>query len=149
MSKNKGFTLVELLGVIVVLAVIMLIAGNSTLASINRSRKMAQDEMKNNLKEAGLNYIMGNIYLEKCDVALSNNIDNSDSKGQEELLEQALSNTKCAKKITVETLKGTGLFEDLENDGHCSESDEVIVYHYNNGNNSEYRAYVSDDVCNR
>ena len=58
MKNKKGFTLVELLAVIVILAVIILIAVNAVLPQMNRARKNSfADEALNYLKAAETKYV--------------------------------------------------------------------------------------------
>ena len=60
MKNKKGFTLVELLAVIVILAVIILIAVNAVLPQMNRARKNSfADEAMNYLKAAETAYVEG------------------------------------------------------------------------------------------
>ena len=60
MKNKKGFTLVELLAVIVILAVIILIAVNAVLPQMNRARKNSfADEALNYLKAAETKYVEG------------------------------------------------------------------------------------------
>ena len=60
MKNKKGFTLVELLAVIVILAVIILIAVNAVLPQMNRARKNSfADEAMNYLKAAETKYVEG------------------------------------------------------------------------------------------
>lgn len=60
MGNKKGFTLVELLAVIVILAVIILIAVNAVLPQMNRARKNSfADEAMNYLKAAETKYVEG------------------------------------------------------------------------------------------
>ena len=46
---KKGFTLVELIAVIVVLSVILFIATNSVLSNMNRSKQQLSEVAKKNL----------------------------------------------------------------------------------------------------
>ena len=140
MSNKRGFTLPELLAVVVVLSIIILIAGNAVMTIFYRSKELSQEEMISNLKEAGLEYVIGNIYLEKCSENFSKEIyENND-------ISNIIENSSCLRIINVETLKENGLFEDSK--GYCNNDEEVIVYRYNDGVNSDYRAFVSSDVCN-
>lgn len=56
--NKKGFTLAELLGVIVVLAIIISISGISVVSIINKSRLKVSKEMEDNLKEAAITYVI-------------------------------------------------------------------------------------------
>lgn len=138
MNKKKGFTLVELLAVIVILAIIITVASSSISKVIQKSKEDTAKEMQAAIKEAALTKVMGSIYLEKCSKTFS-----------EEMLNNNINNlnldTNCTKVLTVEDLINEKLFEDSR--GNCKKNEKVIVYHYNDGTNSEYKAYVSDQAC--
>ncbi len=143
MKRKAGFTLVELLAVIVILSVITLVAGNRVVEMTAKQKVKAQEEMRNNLKEAALEYVMGNIYLEKCSETFSKEIDVNKNLTNV----NAASNQKCVRTLKVLTLKNSGSFEDKR--GYCNDNDEVIVYHYSVGATQEYRAFVKDTVCTK
>ena len=139
-QKKNGFTLVELLAVIVVLAIIITIGITSVTAIMKRMKKNVSNEMRNNLKEAGITYVLDqNFHLEKCSSDFSkqmmqNNISNLNS------------NISCVKSLDVATLKAENFFED--NKGYCKSTEKVIVYRYTDDvGNSEYRAYVDSRAC--
>ena len=140
-NKKKGFTLVELLAVIVVLAIIVMTSSVGIVSVINNSKKTTSSEMRNNLKEAALSYSFSNMYLEKCSLSFSKEMEENNPIHLDDA-----ENISCIKKVTVETLKNKGFFED--NREYCKNSDEVVIYRYMDDlGNSEYKAYVSDTVC--
>ena len=57
MEKKMGFTLVELLAVIVILAIILIIAVPGVLSIINRTKDNALDQQKDMIKEASRLYV--------------------------------------------------------------------------------------------
>ena len=59
MRKRKGFTLVELLAVIVILAIVLIIAVPGVLSSINKTKNNAYESQLKIIKEAAKNYIVG------------------------------------------------------------------------------------------
>lgn len=68
MKNNKGFTLVELLAVIVILAVIILIAINAVLPQMAKARKNSfADEVMNYAKAAETKYVSDNADDETVD----------------------------------------------------------------------------------
>ena len=140
-TKKNGFTIVELLAVIVVLAIIITVASSSVISVVNNSRKKMASEVRNNLKESALTYSMDHLHLEKCDPIFSEEMVNNNITNL-----NASSNATCIQKVTVEEVKNAGVFEDKR--GFCDNSDVVIIYRYNSGEYSEYKAYVSDDACN-
>lgn len=76
--NKKGFTLTELLGVIVVLAVIVTIAGTSVITIINKSKKHTAQEMVNNLKDAAITYCLDTSQKSSCSVTVENLISSGD-----------------------------------------------------------------------
>ena len=60
-SMKRGFTLVELLAVLILLGVVSLIAIPSIGKILNRSREKARESTKNELIEAAKNYYADNI----------------------------------------------------------------------------------------
>ena len=57
MKKKKGFTLVELLAVIVILAIVLIIAVPGVLSIINKTKSSAYDRQIDMIKEATRNYV--------------------------------------------------------------------------------------------
>lgn len=139
-KKNSGFTLVELLAVVIILAIVITIASSAVFSVMNKSRKNMASEVRSNLAESALTYALENIHLSLCtpefskEVYVNKNIAN------------LASNTSCIKKVTVGKLIDEGIFEDKR--GFCNREDEVIIYRYNDGANSEYKTYVSENICN-
>lgn len=138
--KNSGFTLVELLAVIVVLAIIITVASSGIIAIMNKSRKNMAREVISNLEEVAISYALDNYHLETCSVEFSKEI------YVDKNINHLNDNANCFKRVTVEEVINEGLFEDAR--GFCEKSDIVIVYRYNDGANSEYKAYISENVCN-
>ena len=58
MNERKGFTLVELLAVIVILAIVLIIAVPGVLGIINKTKNNAYESQLKIIKEAAKNYIM-------------------------------------------------------------------------------------------
>lgn len=81
--NKKGFTLPELLGVIVVLSVIIGIAGMSVLSIMNKAINKTLDEMKDNLKDAALTCYLDTKDANKCNTPekLKNDYYFEDDKG--------------------------------------------------------------------
>lgn len=140
MKRNSGFTLVELLGVMVVLAVVITVASGTVFSIMNKSRKKMASEVRSNLGEVAITYVLENSHLNTCSVSFSKEVYENKN------ISNLSANASCTKKITVKTLIDEGLFEDGR--GACNKNDEVIVYRYNDGVNSEYKAFVSETICN-
>lgn len=117
MKNNKGFTLIELMAVIIILAVIGLIVFPTAIDSINNSKeKLYKEQVKR--------------ILDAADSWASNN----DSK--------LPSNDGGAIIITIDQLQKAGLLkkEDVKNPLNSSDnmSQDVVIYF-----DSEYNQYVS------
>ncbi len=141
-NKKKGFTLVELLAVIVVLAVVIMLASRSVFRIVRNTQEQTSFEMRENAKDAALTYSFNHFHLTKCSVAFSKEMyeDNNTSH-----LNTA-ANASCIGRVTIKDLKEEGLFED--NHGYCKEDDVIIIYRYTDTyGNGEYKAYANDRTC--
>lgn len=144
MKRKNGFTLVELLAVIVVLATIISLATGSIISILNKSREKLAEEVRHNFAEVAVSYVTENIVLEKCSVRFSEKLANNE-------LDAAMLNSEenksCYTKVTVQMVKNEkGMFEDAR--GFCSDTDTIIVYRYNDDlGNSEYKSFISDTIC--
>lgn len=58
--KKRGFTLPELLGVIVILAIIIGVVGMSAVSIVNKSKNQLQKEIEENLHDAAVTYAIEN-----------------------------------------------------------------------------------------
>ena len=94
-KKNSGFTIVELLAVIVILAILITIASVSVISVINKSREKMSQEIRGNLKETAISYVIGKYPLTKCSDTIINTIEKGNN----------VSDNSCLKKITINTLK--------------------------------------------
>ena len=130
---RKGFTLAELLGVIVILGLIAMIAIPTINSALNSSRDKAYDEQIRTIEEAS------RTYMSKNSLKLPNMIEGS---------------TCC---LGIEVLKEAGLLQadDIKNPKYqknSTEDDEkfenfngsVIITFENNKYNYEY---VNDNTC--
>lgn len=136
--KRKGFTLVELLAVIVVLAILVTVATPNVLGILRKQKDNTTDIVVTNLKDAAISYAKEQISLSKLHLSSCNfDIDN----------ETVATNNigKCVKDYTVDFLKKNGTFDDKQ--GSCDTSRKIYIYKYNNGNYDEIKVYVPNDVC--
>lgn len=85
--NKKGFTLTELLAVIVVLAILIGIASQVSINLIAKSRQKTAEEMEETLKDAAITYYID--CLEK--------------------------QNSCSKTVSVSYLKENGFFDDSKN----------------------------------
>lgn len=150
MKRNKGFTLVELLAVIVVLAIIISIASTNVFRTIRHAREQNAIEMQANLKEAALIYVKDktyNKYLAKCDSTFSTDIENAIENNDTTVIASKINESNnCMIGITIKDVLDAHLFEDSKE--NCKETDIVVVYRYTDSNgNSEYRSFVDSKAC--
>ena len=135
--KKNGFTLVEVLAVLVVLGLLIAIAAPNVIQLIGKQQdKMTQQAIKD-VKDAAISYASANVFLKKC------------ANGFEPTSVDSTSVSGCTIKISVQELMAKQYFKD--DAGYCDQSKQVLVYRYINtqGENDidEYRAYVDDSVC--
>lgn len=141
--NKKGFTLTELLGVIVVLAVIVSIAGISAVSIMNKSKNKLYREMEDNLKDVAVTYILTEYSLTD---RTSNNIKNAKCVKSGNKINCT---GKCSETVSVDTLKNEGLFED--NDNYCKGSITVnVICGKEKADGSiveDYEAIVKEGTC--
>jgi len=121
--NKKGFTLSELLGVVVVLAIIIGVAMMSTTTIMNKSKNKLYSEMEETLKDVTVTYIISS------NNSISGTNNTSDSIKNAKCVENSSGAVncvgKCEENVSVATLKDEGLFEDNKN--YCSGSVKVKV----------------------
>ena len=67
--RRKGFTLVELLGVIALLAIIGVIAGTSVLTIMSKQKENLANMAENNIRESAVSYFLNkkkNLFIKKA-----------------------------------------------------------------------------------
>lgn len=144
-KKNRGFTLVELLAVIIIMAILIVVSSSSILSILQKAKQDASREVLESLKDTAITYVLeNNKYLTKCSQDFSRKVyENND-------VSDIATNESCIARVTVEALKNAGLFEDSK--GYCNDLDTIIVYRYTTKNTngeeySEYKAYANETTC--
>ena len=125
-NNKKGFTLVELLAVIVILGIILTIAGTNVVKSIEMARKQEVDKFAKMLTDLG-----PDVYL-------------NEKQNNGALYTIIKTNSSDFYKIAASKLKTAGYLKNVPKIGKttCSEAYLCIKY---NGGSPEYKAYVK---CN-
>lgn len=130
MKNKKGFTLVELLAVIVVLSVILVIATTNVMQSINDSRKKAKYIAAKEIVEIGSAYMYEN-NISDC-VKVIDLIENG-------YLEEAVTNPNTGENGGIGGKQR--VCKNTENLSHTAENP------YNLIESSEANYYCFDDYC--
>lgn len=139
MKKKNGFTLVEMLAVITLIAILMSVSALSVTTILNKNEQKLKEEMKKNLGSAAISYLESNrTILRKC----SKDFDTSNLSSNE---------PSCYREIKVSDLLEKGFFTD--NRGYCKKDAIVWVYKAveNRGAENEYselRTYIKEETCN-
>ncbi|MGM9835044.1 MAG: type II secretion system protein [Bacilli bacterium] len=135
--KKNGFTLVELLAVIVVLAALIVLAVPNVMKIVNKQEQKLTDQAMKNLGDAAVSYTLENIFLTKC------------ADGFEPTSVNSTSNNRCTIKLSVKTIVESDFFDDKK--ASCDEDKFVLVYRYINtkdGNDiDEFRYFMEPDTC--
>ena len=140
--NRKGFTLVELLAVIVVLAILIGIATPNVIGLLRKQKDKTTDIVLTNLNDAAVSYAkeqisLNKLHLSSCDFEIK---DENTAKAN---LNQG---KKCVKAYNIGVLKNNGTFEDKQNS--CDSTKGIYVYNYNNGNYTEIKTFIPNDTCN-
>lgn len=138
MNKNSGFTLTELLAVVLILSILVTLATTGIMTILNRSKNDISTQIRNNLKESALTYVLESFYLQKCERNFSLEMESGNTTNLD-------ANKTCFKSVTVSELVEKGFFDN--NRDTCKMEDSVIVYRYDNGDYSDYKTYIGEDVC--
>lgn len=141
--KDKGFTLIEMLIIVGLIAIIVTVAGASIVNVVQRGSDQSAEMMEKNLKDAALTYGVSKIFLKKCTPGFE--------PSESSLSDPNDSSNSCTKSVKVSYLINNGYFED---DGErCNKEVDIILYNYVEPGNSEdaiteYRAYIPANTCN-
>lgn len=133
MKKQKGFTLVELLGVIAILGVIATIATFSVLNIIESQKVELTKEQVANLKDSAMNYyIQSKKYLRVC----------ASGTSVSTLWEMNAGDMTCSMKVSIGELVNKRYFENKNQ--ICNENQFVLIYR---NTSTDTLVYVPDGAC--
>ena len=133
MNNKKGFTLVELLAVVVILGTIATVATFSVFGIIDKQKESLLKEQIANLKDAAQSYyIKSKKYLEVC----------PSPANPTSLMAMPESSLKCGMKISVSELITKNFFENKNN--ICDSSKSVLIY---KASATDINVYIGEDVC--
>ncbi len=136
--NKKGFTLVEILAVIVILAILMTVAGTSVFGIIHESQQQLLDEQVKNLGDTAITYMESKkYYFDKCPVTFDPKNPNVSLKNH------------CYREVSVLELVESGLFENKKD--LCDTTKSILVYKKQIANTSggyvEFASFVPEDTC--
>lgn len=132
---KKGFTIVELLAVLAILSILTVIGGVSVFGIIGNVRKQSLEDGLKNLQEASITYVQDKkIYLTSCTADFDPK--NPSARPQ---------NNTCYKELTLKNILEEQLFD--VGDLKCHETKKIIVYRSQNGNYSELKSELSENIC--
>lgn len=133
MAMKKGFTLVELLAVILIIAILSIASGVGIFSIINDSRNNLLEEQKKGALDAAVTYMVRTRrYMSSCGSETEADSTTTSCTGTGAIT--------CACKLTISDLVNNNYFDNKNDicDG------DVIVYKIN----GEIKAkFLSDDVC--
>ena len=128
--KQKGFTLVELLAVIVILGAIATVATVSVFSIIEAQKEELLKEQISNLKDSLQSYyVQSKRYLSVC----------TSSDPATMMNDASLS---CGIVVSIGDLVNQGYFENKNQ--ICNETKKVLIYR---ASQTDTRVYVPDDAC--
>lgn len=133
-TNKKGFTLVELMAVIVILAILMTLGGVSVFKVVEDSKSELLKDQINSLKDTAITALEKK-YFEIC----PSNFDEQNP--------DITQKNKCYREISVEELVANKAFENKNDLCKTKENKKIIVYRKNEGNFSELRSYVPENTC--
>lgn len=153
MKEKNGFTLVELMAVIVVLAIIISIGTVSVVSTIAKSKAKSADKMRAELLDTAVAYGLSSFHLSACPLTGTQDESTIQSILSNPTSSYATSHENCYRIIKASTLLDV---EKLYRDDakHCNRSQDILIYKYKSPSDTsdgyeieEYRAYAADDIC--
>ncbi len=139
LKKNQGFTLIEVLAVIVIIGILATVGGASVFTVLDSQKKELAKEQVASLKDTAITYVESKKwYLRDCPNTF-------DEKNPDEAQKNI-----CYKEVTVQQIIDADFFENKSN--LCDTTKKIIVYKKKyttaEGNAfSELKSYTSDDIC--
>lgn len=156
--NRKGFTLVELLAVIVVLAILAVVATPNIISLLNHSKKNTTEIVLNNLRDATTGYVKEQVSLKKINLSSCNfEINDKQTADNNTNYRMSINNNKtetksnigkgsqCVAAIQINALEMNGIFDDKDNS--CNKTSYVYAYKYNNGNYTGIKVFIPDKTC--
>lgn len=142
--NNKGFTLVEILGVIVVLGAIGLIAGNFFTNSVDSTKKTITASQKNSILNAAEMWSVENTSL------IDENDNLSKEKSAVDSVTEALNKDSITMCITTEYLYKNGYIstKDIKLEDDESFSGYIIISNDETNNQYKFRIASTDEEIN-
>lgn len=134
MKKKNGFTLVEILAVIVILSILMTVAGVSVFQVLEDQKKKLLEEQIKSLADTSITYVESkNWYLRECPTTFNPKSPDTSLKN------------KCYREVTVKDIMDANFFEN-KND-LCQLDAKILVYKKRESNYSNLTSYVKEGTC--
>lgn len=146
--KSKGFTIVELLGAITVLAILMVVATTAVASMMNKQKNSLNSMAEENVDDAAISYFVGKkkVYMPPCKTGSGGSVtftqaqvDEFNKNNASGFDETDVANNRtnfsgassvadkaCINFVTVKTLIDEGLLEDSS--GACKKDSIILVY---------------------
>lgn len=139
--QKKGFTLVELLAVIVILALLATVAVPNVVSILKKEKQNTDEIAVTNLNDAAISYAKEQISLQKLHLNSCNfTIGDVNTAAL-----NASGNNKCVVVYQVSFLQQNGAFDDKRKS--CDSNANIYVYKYNNGKYDELRTFIPANTC--
>ena len=139
--QKKGFTLVELLAVIVILAPLATVAVPNVVSILKKEKQNTDEIAVTNLNDAAISYAKEQISLLKLHLNSCNfTIGDVNTAAL-----NASGNNKCVVVYQVSFLQQNGAFDDKRKS--CDSSANIYVYKYNNGKYDGLRTFIPANTC--
>jgi len=134
MKKKNGFTLVEVMAVIVILGILMTLAGTAAFKIIDEQQNALLNEQIKSIGDTAITYVESKKwYLRDCPASFDETNPLEDQKN------------KCYREVSVKDLIDSNFFEN-KND-LCKLDQVILVYKKNEGSYSNLKSYVKEGTC--
>lgn len=135
MKKKNGFTLIEMIAVISIMAVLLAFSGIAVFGVIDTSQDELLEDQIAALSDTAITYVTS---IKKKLSTCSNTFDPASPTTN-------ASDASCYIAVKVSTIINNGYFKN--HNSLCNPDKDVIVYRKNYGGYTEIKGYVPDNTC--